>query len=114
MTTEITLTESVTDIRGGGYGANAWIAKITSTDPKFGFKREFCRKNKSGMSGSGRSGIISFEMQGAGIYEFRNFCVGSTARNHEWSGFVLINDDGTVHEISKSRAQEIISQAVTA
>lgn len=109
MTTEITATISKTDIRGGGFGGSAWIAKITGPDPKYHFKREFCRKDKSGLSGSGRSGVIRFEMQGPGLYEFRGFCVGSTAKNWEWSGFALVTEDGMT-EITHQQALEIVAQ----
>lgn len=93
-----------TVIRGGGYGSSAWIAKITGTHPKFKFEREFCDKDTSGMSGSGRSGVIEFELDGPGLYEFRGFCVGSTANNWEWSNFALIDDDGDVEEMTRKEA----------
>ena len=46
--TQIKLNDTYTDVRGGGYGSRAWIARITGTDPKFGLRREFCeRKNRT-------------------------------------------------------------------
>lgn len=110
MATTINLGNCKTDVRGGGYGGEAWIARITGTDPKFGLKRAFLPKDKSGLSGSGRSGSICFELDEPGLYEFRGFCVGSTAKNWEWSGFMLIDDDGTTHEISKTRAIALAKQ----
>lgn len=98
----ITLDSTYTDVRGGGYGRDAWIAKITGPDPKYGLKREFARKDTSGLSGSGRSGMITFDLDGPGIYEFRNFCVGSTPRNWEWSGFIELLADGSTHEMSRA------------
>jgi len=89
---------SVTRVRGGGYGNDAWIAKITGTHPQYHFEREFCPRDESHLSRSGRSGTIGFEMQGPGLYEFRNFCIGCTARNWEWSGFVVIDAEGHVDE----------------
>lgn len=99
--TTITLGKTYTDVRGGGYGASAWIAQITGTDPKFGLKREFCQKSKN-LSGSGRSGTISFDVTKPGVYEFRGFCVGSTARNWEWSGYIELRADAEPRELSKS------------
>lgn len=102
--TQIALNDTYTDVRGGGYGGNAWIAHITGLDSKYGLARKFCERDRSNLSGSGRSGTIKFDVTEPGVYEFRNFCVGSTSRNWEWSGFVSIGDDGTVTEISKSDA----------
>lgn len=42
--TQIELTDTYTDVRGGGYGSDAWIARITGTDPARGFARQFCRR----------------------------------------------------------------------
>jgi hypothetical protein len=100
--TQIKLNDTFTEIRGGGYGARAWIAKITGRDEKYGLARAFCRKDSSGASRSGRSGVIRFDVTEPGVYEFRDFCVGSTANNWNWSGFVRIDTDGTVTEISKA------------
>lgn len=102
--TTIALNNTYTDVRGGGYGSGAWIARCTGRDPKFGLAREFCKKNESGLSRSGRSGTIRFEVDEPGIYEFRGFCRGSTAKNWEWSGFVKIDADGTVTELSRAEA----------
>lgn len=106
--TEIKSDIAVTDVRGGGFGNQAWIAKLSGTDDKFGFKRTFCKQNRAGLSRSGRSGFIEFEMLGDGIYEFRKFCVGSTANNWEWSGFVRIAGD-IVEEIDRQTAVQEVS-----
>lgn len=98
--TYITPTEAKMRVRGGGFGAGAWLAQIIATDPKFGFAREFIRKNTSDLSGSGKSGTISWEIENSGIYEWRGFCVGSTPRNWESSGFCKITDEG-IEELSK-------------
>lgn len=100
--TTITLNNTHTDVRGGGYGSRAWIARIVGTDSKYGLAREFCKSDKSGLSGSGRSGVISFEVNEPGIYEFRGFCVGSTARNWEWSGFIELTADGAARELMRA------------
>lgn len=104
--TTIGLDHAATDVRGGGYGNNAWLAKIIGTDPEYKFKRKFCESEKH-LSRSGKSGFINFKMQGAGLYEFRYFCTGTTVNNREWSGFIIINEDGTTEEITRERALEI-------
>ncbi|WP_276973726.1 hypothetical protein [Ferrimicrobium acidiphilum] len=111
--TFVTATEGVTNVRGGGYGADAWLAKITGPDPKFGFTRQFVKKDTSGLSGSGRSGSIRWDITENGIYEWRKFCIGSTSRNWESSGFCVI-EDGSVREITKSAAIELVSKSVLA
>lgn len=105
----ITATTAVTRVRGGGYGNGAWIARITGTDKKWGLARAFCRRDTSGLSGSGKSGSIRFVMDGDGIYEFRQFCIGSTSRNWEWSGFVQV-ENGLVCEISKADVIKITKE----
>lgn len=91
--TKIALGHTYTRIRGGGYGRHAWIARITGLDPKYGLARDFCRSHKR-LSGSGRSGTISFDVDEPGLYEFRGFCVGSTPSNWEWSGFCELTAAG--------------------
>lgn len=108
--TTINLNNTYTDVRGGGYGNRAWIARIVGTDAKFGLAREFCRADKSGLSGSGRSGLISFDVTEPGIYEFKGFCVGSTARNWEWSGFIELAADGSSHELTRAQVLARLQQ----
>lgn len=93
--TIIALNQTYTRIRGGGYGRSAWIAKLTGLDEKFGFQRSFCRKHPA-LSASGRSGAISFDVTEPGLYEFRSFCIGSTASNWEWSGFCELTPNGRI------------------
>jgi len=94
-------------VRGGGYGSDAWLAKITGTDPRYHFRREFCTEDTSRLSGSGRSGVIMWQLAGPGLYEYRRFCVGSTAGNWQASGFVLIHPDGGVERVTWTEALEL-------
>ena len=103
----ISLKKSFTRVRGGGHGNNAWIAKITGTDPQYTFARDFCEDDRSKLSNTGGSGSISFQMKGPGLYEFRNFCISSTS-NWEWNGFVYIDDQGTVTELSKREVRKLL------
>jgi len=91
-----------TRVRGGGYGSGAWIARIVGLDTQYVFERRFCRRDESGLSGSGRSGVIEFEVEEPGIYEFRGFCVGTTPKNWEWSGFCELAADGGFKAMSRS------------
>lgn len=110
--TFITATEAATKIRGGGYGGNAWLAKITGLDSKFGFTREFVKKSTAGLSGSGRSGSIYWEITEDGIYEWRKFCIGSTAKNWKSNGFCVISD-GSICEITKAEVVALVSSSVS-
>lgn len=104
--TKITLGNTFTDVRGGGYGGSAWIALVTGLDDKFGLKRAFCVRDRSGLSRSGASGSISFAVTRPGIYEFRGFCVGSTARNWEWSGFIELLEGAEPREMTRAEVME--------
>jgi hypothetical protein len=99
---DVAIGGTYTRVRGGGYGRDAWIARITALHPKYVFEREFCSRSTGGLSSSGRSGIIRFEVTEPGIYEFRHFCVGSTPRNWEWSGFCELTEDGEFREMTRS------------
>jgi hypothetical protein len=90
-------------IRGGGaVGAGAWAARITGAGKsKWPLERDFCRKDRSGTSGSGRSGWIALYLDEPGIYELRgigNFQGGSVASQERdgggWSGFIKVDADG--------------------
>src|SRR5690606_23506472 len=105
---QISIGNTYTDVRGGGFGRTAWIARITGRNPQYGFQREFCRKDTSGLSRSGRSGTIKFHVTTPGIYEFRDFCVGSTLRNWNWSGFILLREDGTSEELTREQVENLL------
>jgi len=102
--TYVSLRGSRTRVRGGGYGSSAWIALIVGAHPTYHFDRQFCRANRDGLSGSGRSGVITFRMQGPGLYEYRGFCSACTRIE---SGFLLIEPDGMVERISRTRAMAL-------
>jgi hypothetical protein len=109
----IGLRKCFTRVRGGGFGRNAWIAKIIGTHPKYKYEREFCDSDENDLSRSGRSGTIRFTLQGPGLYEFRNFCIGSTSRNWEWSGFVLIDEQDNETELSRKEVDQIVKNMVS-
>ena len=107
MSAQIKLHDTSTRVRGGGFGADAWIARITGPCSQWSVRREFCARDTSGLSGSGKSGYIRFDVTEPGLYEFRKFCVGSTARNWEWSGFVRLHADGMREFVSRASAVRI-------
>ena len=98
-----------TRVRGGGYGAQAWLAQIVGLDAKFGFSRNFIQAHKS-LSGSGRSGKITWPPLEDGVYQWRGFCVGSTSINWESSGFAVI-ENGLIERISKAEAEALAALA---
>jgi hypothetical protein len=104
--TYISVTGAQTRIRGGGYGSDAWLARLVGLDDKFTFKREFVQKEDH-RSGSGKSGTIVWTIKEPGIYEWRKLCVGSTGNNWESSGFCRISDDG-IERLTKEEAIEAV------
>lgn len=102
-----------TPVRGGGLGARAWVAKLTGTDRRYGFAREFVKKDTSDLSGSGKSGVIRFDVTEPGVYEFRDFCL-STGKNWSWSGFFRINEDGTVEQLDAAGAKRALAELAAA
>jgi hypothetical protein len=108
--TYVSLQGSRTRVRGGGLGHGAWIARIVGSHPKFHFAREFCYKDRSGLSRSGRSGAIEFTMEGPGLYEYRDFCASSTRTE---SGFLVLGADGSIEKVSRQRAKAL-AEAMTA
>jgi len=102
--TYVSLQGSRTRVRGGGLGHGAWIARIVGPHPKFHFEREFCYKDRSGLSRSGRSGAVEFTMEGPGLYEYRDFCASSTRTE---SGFLVLGPDGAIEKISRQRAKAL-------
>jgi hypothetical protein len=93
-------------VRGGGVGGRAWVAKLTGHDEKWGFVREFVRK-QSHTSKSGRSGSIDFPITEPGIYEFRDVqpARGDATIGDLASGFLRVEADGTIAEIDKDAVQ---------
>ncbi len=107
---DIGLDGAFTRVRGGGLGGGAWIARIKGEHSEYKFERDWCRKCTSGLSGSGRSGIIEFDIPGPGLYEFKGFCVGSTKNNSDWSGFILLRDDGRRFMLPKTAAELFVQK----
>jgi hypothetical protein len=97
-TTGFTPTTGTMRVRGGGLGSGAWVARITGTHEKYGVEREFMDAKRH-LSGSGRSGDIDWELDGDGIYEFRDVCTDS--RRTE-SGFFLVSE-GRVARLDVTR-----------
>jgi len=75
-------------VRGGGLGANAWVARITGPNDRYGVEREFVDANRD-LSQSGKSGNITWEIDQDGVYEYRELCISSTRTT---SGFFLIEE----------------------
>jgi len=92
-------------VRGGGTGARAWVAKITGADEKFGFQREFVKKDRA-LSRSGKSGAVHFHINEPGIYEYRGVQLprGEARIGALSAGFLRVTSDG-VEEITKSDAE---------
>ena len=86
-----------------GGPAKVWMARIDGTDPRWGLRRSFLRKDLSGVSASGRRGAAFFYPDGPGLYEYAGFAfAGAPSR-----GFAEILPDGRVRMVSESEARRI-------
>ncbi len=95
-----------TRVRGGGYGNSAWLARIVGLSKKYGFERKFLKRDLSGLSGSERSGTITWDGPLVdGIYEWRGFCTRSTVTD---DGFALI-EQGRITEITNEQVKELLA-----
>lgn len=95
------------EVRGGGYGGSAWIAKITGPDPKYGLARDFVQSERN-VSRSGKSGTVRFSIYEPGIYEVRSVQLpaGQATIGQLWNGFIEVNPDGSYKNVSKPVFQE--------
>lgn len=108
---QIALEASWTRVRSGGAGYGAWIARLTGLDEVYGFERKFCRRDESGLSNSGNSGMVQFQVNEPGIYEFRDFCIGTSPRTGLWSGFVQIFPEGELIELTKKECIKLLGES---
>jgi len=96
----ITPTQLSMRVRGGGLGADAWVARIIGPDIRYSLEREFVHAERD-LSGSGRSGTITWELNNRdGVYEYRSLCISSTRTA---SGFFLV-ERGRVADLSNCKA----------
>ena len=102
---KIAINDTICTVRGGGLGNKSWIAKITGTHPQYGLNREFCKKDRSDLSRSGKSGTVRFEVTEPGIYEYRNFTISS---RYTEDGFVRLNADGSYDDLEREEVLEIV------
>jgi len=97
------------NIRGGGTGSAAWVAKITGPHPKFKLDRAFV-KGERDTSRSGRSGTVSWHLTEPGIYEYRGVqpAAGEGSIGQLKSGFVEIDADGKAVEVTRDYAVDAV------
>lgn len=95
-----------TAVRGGGSGGNASVQRLTDIRPGF-LDWQFVELDTSDLSRSGRSGTISWEGLGDGVYALNRLCTGTRSEG----SFIVIIHDGQVAEVSHTRQQlvEILS-----
>jgi len=97
-----------TRVHASVFGLDAWFARLTATDPKVRFKRDWIKPDKSGLTGSDKSGTIAFHGPLTdGIYEWRDFCVASTASEWRSSGFAEVRD-GLVRQVLRDEVVELV------
>lgn len=98
------------EIRGGGSGSGAWVARITGPDPKWKLAREFVER-AGHVSRSGRSGSFTWEITEPGFYELRGvqYAAGIASIGTLDSGFIKVGADGTVERVSKAAVIAAVS-----
>ena len=106
----IGLNATSTQVRGGGFGKDAWVAQILGIQPDKKLKRKFCKKNIEGLSSSRKSGNIEFEVTEPGIYEFRDFCQNTHPNRWRWSGFFEIDIDSEIRILTLDQVVEKITK----
>jgi len=96
-------------VRGGGYGRSAWVAKINGLCEQWGFEREFL-DYEDGTSGSGKSGVLIWEITEPGIYQIAKLQKpkGEAAIGRLYDAFVLINEDGEMRELTKKQVRDLM------
>jgi hypothetical protein len=90
----------------GRWPASGWCAEITGTDPKWKYKREFCRfkKDYSRANSKGSRGVYAiYCLDGGKYYEVKDGSRRYFAQVHDWK--VVEVDKEEVDEWLKSRSE---------
>lgn len=96
------------EIRDGGSGASAWVARVVGTHEKFGLDRKFIDK-ASNVSRSGRSGYFKWTLDRPGVYELRGiqYKAGEATIGQLDNGFISVDAGGAMTRITKAEALAI-------
>lgn len=84
-----------------------WLAIISGIDPKFGFKREFVKRDQSDYLPDFWEMIYVLEV--GKIYEYKNFYI---ALGQYTSGFFAINEQGKVLTLEKDEVRKLLNMPV--
>jgi hypothetical protein len=92
------------EVRGGGVGVGAWVARITGPHPKFGLDRSFVKRREN-LSGSRKSGSLSWSIVEPGYYELRGVQYGASEASigDLDNGFIHVSDGGDVERVEKAQ-----------
>ena len=78
-------------------GGREWVAKLTGTDRKFGYKREFIGASGRNWSSSGKTGCTYFRLTEPGFYEV----------NEPWK------KDRLYYKVTDGKIEEVERTAIT-
>ena len=96
--------EARKDLVGSG-----WLATITGTDPKWGFKRLFVPHT--------RGDDVWYDLRPEAIYEYRDLYTGGSKYAYQKhggeSGFFRITTDGELEHLSKSEVKNLLKAQST-
>ena len=84
-----------------------WLAIISGIDPKFGFKREFVKRDQSDYRPDFWEMI--YVLEAGKIYEYKNFYI---ALGQYTSGFFAINEQGKVLTLEKDEVRKLLNMPV--
>lgn len=84
-----------------------WLAIISGIDPKFGFKREFVKRDQSDYLPDFWEMI--YVLEAGKIYEYKNFYI---ALGQYTSGFFAINEQGKVLTLEKDEVRKLLNMPV--
>jgi|GEM_PF-5772024 len=85
-----------------------WLAKIIGLDTKYGYKREFVKKNFGARMYNGKIQMLTFELENGSVYQFKNFLL-LFVRPEAREGFFGVDGKGQVIELGSDQVREYLN-----
>ncbi len=102
----ISPTEARTKVKGGVFGVDSWVAKVIGLNEEGRLRLNFLLNDVSGLSDSGKSGVVKWAIKSDGVYQWRRFFAGVTDAGWESNGFCIISH-GAIRQISAEEAKDL-------
>lgn len=91
------------EIRGGGVGGDAYVARLFGHDASFGTQRTYLPVDASGASSTRRSGQLTWALALDGVYEFGKFTLRPLQTSTAW----FLRRDGELLQIDRAAAHAL-------